>query len=700
MNSYIDIAKVQICHSDKFEITDDRPHRTEPIPFTLHYDKSDSLVLSRIRVIFSFLIYNSVSEKTGTFETILRILRRMAKLSFAQNGSKWTSMSSKEYTERGMQSIPDRKTIEDTLKRRFFVAQSFELYGGVSGLYDFGPIGCSTKANLLDEWRHHFVIEEQMLEVETSMLTPEPVLQASGHVERFCDYMVNDSIKGDFFRADHLIEEHLIQMKQTGKLKNGVSIEDIDNALLRVNDAKKDDLAHMIEKFGVLSPAGNPLSQPVEFNLMFGTMLGATGLHRCYLRPETAQGIFVNFKRLLSFNQGRLPFAAAQIGYSFRNEIAPRSGLLRVREFPMAEIEHFVDPRLKSKHPKFDQIAEHLLTLFPRSEQLSGSKVIRLTVRDAVYGPQKCIDNETLAYFMTRIDMFLTKCGIDPDKLRFRQHLSNEMAHYACDCWDAECLSSYGWVECVGCADRSCYDLNQHSKATETDLVAERFINPPRDVEVYDVNFDRKTIGIAFKSKAQEICRLLSRMKQNRLKEIFEMNEGEMVKLNLLDSEVELKKEMITVTKRTRRIEIEEFVPSVIEPSFGIGRILDHPYFTLPNTVAPYICTVLPLSGQNSLFELCEEVSTLLKKSGIAHRVERSSSASIGKRYARCDEIGIPYGITIDFDSLKQRDCTIRQRDTMQQIRVKLSDLTKILLDAVNGNVEWSRLMEMYPMKK
>ena len=182
-----------------------------------------------------------------------------------------------------------------------------------------------------------------------------------------------------------------------------------------------------------------------------------------FLRPETAQGIFVNFKRLLEFNQGKLPFAAAQIGCAFRNEISPRSGLIRVREFTMAEIEHFCDPFDKS-HPKFEEVKSTEVLLYSADCQMEGRSVYKTSIAEAV--AQKTIANETLGYFMARIQQFLVKIGVDPVKLRFRQHMANEMAHYACDCWDAELLTSYGWVECVGCADRSAYDLSQHSKAT------------------------------------------------------------------------------------------------------------------------------------------------------------------------------------------------------------------------------------------
>ena len=231
----------------------------------------------------------------------------------------------------------------------------------------------------------------------------------------------------------------------------------------------KDEMAAVLKKFEIKSPlTNNPLTEPIgekssplfphkifslsEFNLMFQTHIGPSGAVRGFLRPETAQGIFVNFKRLLEFNQGKLPFAAAQIGNAFRNEISPRSGLIRVREFTMAEIEHFCDPEDKS-HPKFSGVTETVMTLYSACNQMNGEPARQVKIGEAVAGGT--VANPTLGYFLTRIHNFLIKIGVDGSRLRFRQHMANEMAHYATDCWDAEILTSYGWIECVGCADRS-----------------------------------------------------------------------------------------------------------------------------------------------------------------------------------------------------------------------------------------------------
>ena len=198
-----------------------------------------------------------------------------------------------------------------------------------------------------------------------------------------------------------------------------------------------------------------------------------------------------------------MPFASASIGKSFRNEISPRSGLLRVREFLMAEIEHFVDPESGKKHSRFEEVQGTTLSLLNRNTQLAGStKIDEMTIGEAV--STKLVDNETLGYFLARIQEFLLKLGVDKSKLRFRQHMANEMAHYAADCWDAELYTSYGWIECVGCADRSAYDLTVHRDKTGAALCVRETRAEPLKIEEYQINIDRKKFGPKFKKDAKK----------------------------------------------------------------------------------------------------------------------------------------------------------------------------------------------------
>ena len=254
---------------------------------------------------------------------------------------------------------------------------------------------------------------------------------------------------------------------------------------------------------------------------MFASSIGPTGQHpgcvltsetagrsgylpfHSYLRPETAQGHFLNFNRLLEFNNGRIPFASAQIGRSFRNEISPRAGLLRVREFTMAEIEHYVDPEDK-RHEHFPEVRDVVLSLLDRDTQYAGSTVPRrLSIGEAV--DKGIVANETLGYFLVRIYEFLINIGINPTRLRFRQHMANEMAHYATDCWDAEIHNSYGWTECVGCADRAAYDLSVHSARTGQPLLVRQALKEPIVTEKETPEFNKKVIGKTFGKDAGTI---------------------------------------------------------------------------------------------------------------------------------------------------------------------------------------------------
>jgi len=601
----------------------------------------------------------------------------------------------------------DRAKMEDLLKRRFFYDQSFAIYGGVTGQYDFGPMGCAMKSNLINAWRSFFILEEQMLEVDCTMLTPETVLKASGHVDRFADLMVKDMKNGECFRLDHFIKSHLEKVKADKKTDAATKAR-CDDIEIKLEGMNKGEMAAIIREFDMKSPlTGNDLSEPIEFNLMFQTNIGPTGLIKGFLRPETAQGIFINFKRLLEFNQGRLPFAAAQIGNAFRNEISPRSGLIRVREFTMAEIEHFLDPEDKS-HPKFDSVKDVEVSLYSACCQMEGKSVYKTTIGKAV--GEKTIDNQTLGYFIARIQQFLEKAGVDVSKMRFRQHMANEMAHYAKDCWDAELLTSYGWVECVGCADRSAFDLQAHSKATGVSLVAEKKLSEAKTVEITEMVPNKQVMGKAFKKEAKSVSDLLANLSLEDIT-TFESELESKGEFQLNDS-VKITKDMVQVKRQTKQVHVEKFTPSVIEPSFGIGRIMyaifehnfavrkedeQRTFLTLPPSIAPLKASVLPLSGNPEFTPLVKQLSKALTEVEVSHKVDDSSGA-IGKRYARTDEVAIPYGICVDFDSLKEpHTVTLRERDSMKQVRMPIEDVAPVVRAMSHDKMSWQQVTEKYP---
>lgn len=509
----------------------------------------------------------------------------------------------------------DKAALESMLRRRMFYTPSFEIYGGVSGLYDYGPPGCALQANIIDLWRKHFILEEDMLEVDCTVLTPHDVLKTSGHVDKFADWMCKDPKNGEILRADHFVEDILESRLKGDKEARGQKVEEkeedpkkkkkkskgheavkLDDAvvqeyeevLAQIDNYNGEQLGELIKKYDLRNPAtGVQPSPPVSFNLMFQTSIGPSSNLPGYLRPETAQGQFLNFAKLLEFNTGQMPFASASIGKSYRNEISPRAGLLRVREFLMAEIEHFVDPEGHKKHHRFHEVEDIELDLLDRHTQLSGKTTVKkMTIGQAV--KDGLVDNETLGYFLARIHLFLKRIGIDQTKIRFRQHMANEMAHYACDCWDAELLTSTGWVECVGCADRSAYDLSVHAKKTGAPLIVRQRLDEPKTIEEWEVEIEKKKFGPFYKKDGKTIeAAILATSQEERGKLAKEMEENGKVVINVPgvgDGQVEVSKDLLAIKWQKRVENIREYVPNVIEPSFGIGRILyslmEHNYWT------------------------------------------------------------------------------------------------------------------------
>ncbi|KAH9072943.1 glycyl-tRNA synthetase [Lactarius deliciosus] len=573
----------------------------------------------------------------------------------------------------------DKTRFEALLNRRFFYAPAFEIYGG-----------------------------EHMLEIDSTIMTPAPVFETSGHVARFADWMVKDTKTGDVLRADHLVKgvlearlagdkearglaaqppqkEDEKKKRKKGAVKNVAAVQQLpDDAvkeyeviLAQLDNYSGPELGELCRKYDIRNPdTDNEVTEPQQFNLMFTSSIGPTGQHAGYLRPETAQGHFLNFSRLLEFNNGRVPFASAQIGRSFRNEISPRAGLLRVREFTMAEIEHY----------RFDQVRDVVLDLLDRDVQASGStQVKKISVGDAVAAG--VIANETLGYFVARIHQFLVKVGVDPSRLRFRQHMANEMAHYAADCWDAEIQNSYGWTECVGCADRAAYDLTF-------------------------AEFNKKVLGKTFGKDAGIIQSVFADLSETRLLEIQgELAQGSAVVTTPDGRELTLTHEVVTIERKTFKQSIREFTPNVIEPSFGLGRILyvllEHNFWareqdvergvlSLPAVVAPTKVLIVPLSAKEEFNPLIQEVSSKLRKAGIFSRVD-DSNTSIGKRYARNDELGTPFGVTLDFASVQNRTMTLRERDTTGQLIGDIDQVISVLVDLVNGNATWAEACNQLP---
>ncbi|XP_030461729.1 glycine--tRNA ligase, mitochondrial 1-like [Syzygium oleosum] len=604
-----------------------------------------------------------------------------------------------------------RHAVVNTLERRLFYIPSFKIYRGVAGLYDYGPPGCAVKSNVLAYWRQHFVHEENMLEVDCPCVTPEIVLKASGHVDKFTDLMVKDEKTGTCYRADHLLKDFCNEKLQKDLSISAEKAAELKLVLATLDDLSADELGAKIKEYGIAAPdTKNALSDPYPFNLMFQTSIGPSGLLPGYMRPETAQGIFVNFKDLYYYNGNKLPFAAAQIGQAFRNEISPRQGLLRVREFTLAEIEHFVDPEDKS-HPKFSQVADLKFLMFPREQQMSGQSAIKTQLGEAV--SKGTVNNATLGYFIGRVYLFLTRLGIDKDRLRFRQHLANEMAHYAADCWDAEIECSYGWIECVGIADRSAYDLRAHTEKSGVALVAHEKFAEPREVEKLVISSNKKKLGLAFKGNQKMVVESLEAMGEEealQLKAALESKGEAEFLVCTLGKSVIIKDNMVKISKQKIRENQRVFTPSVIEPSFGIGRIIyclyEHSFYTRPSKagdeqlnvfrfpplVAPIKCTVFPLIQKPEYESVAQLISRSLTVAGVSHKIDITGN-TIGKRYARTDELGVPFAITVD----SQVDVTIRERDSKDQVRVSVGEVASVVKEVIDGHRTWSDVWSSFP---
>lgn len=446
-------------------------------------------------------------------------------------------------------------------KRRGFVYQGSEIYGGLAGTWDYGPLGVALKRKIEQLWWKRFVLDrEDMYGIDAAILMNQDVWKASGHVAGFSDPLVEDMETKKRYRADHLLEANDID-------PHGMTLADMDR---------------VIKEKGLKSPDGNALGDVRQFNMMFKTHVGATEDESSvsYLRPETAQGMFVNFKNVMDSFHPKLPFGLAQIGKAFRNEIAPRDFIFRVRELEQMEIEYFVDPR-DSK--KVDEIFDVLF-------------------------------DEQMAFLKDDL-------GLDAAKIHKIEIDANDRAHYSARSVDTEFDFPFGQKELLGLAYRTDYDLTAHSTASGTDLSY----------------FDEETK--------------------------------------------------------------ERIMPHCIEPTFGVGRLFlavladaytedtmggeVRSYLKLAPSVAPYLACVSPLlKNKPELVDKARTVFSMLKKR--YGNIIWDDNGNIGKRYRRQDEIGTPYCIVIDFDTLGENPelldtVTIRDRDTGTQERIAIGELENYL---------------------
>ncbi len=502
--------------------------------------------------------------------------------------------------------------IEDIAKRRGFFWQSSEIHGGLSGFYDYGHLGALLKRKWENLWRGFFLsLDENFYEIDACNIMPEPVFAASGHLASFVDPLVKCIKCGFSERADQVIEQELHKQQADAKL-NGDRRSPSDSTSFDFEGLSNDELTEIIRKHRIRCPkCRGELSEVGTLNMMFPLDVGQSS--KAYLRPETAQSVYVNFRREFEQLRKRMPLGLAIIGKAYRNEISPRNLLIRMREFTQAELQIFFDPETIETHEKFEEVAEYPLRLFSVADRKIG-EVDEISCREAV---RRLHLPQFYVYHLAMIQKFyLDVLKIGKELFRFRELSEEERAFYNRTHWDIELhLESLGgWREMGGLHYRGDHDLSGHQKVSKQDM-------------------------------------------------------------------------SIAVDGR-------KFIPHVLELSFGVDRnvyaLLDIGYaeekertiFRLPRAVSPYDAGIFPLVSKDGLPDKARQLQQALKEHFAAFY---DDSGSIGRRYRRMDEIGVSLSITIDHQTLEDETVTLRERDSMKQIRVRMHDLVKVIRQFQKG---------------
>lgn len=549
-----------------------------------------------------------------------------------------------------------------SLQENQYIIPSYDHYGRLAGFHDYGALGLKIKNKIINIWRDMFLWEDEIDEIETPTIMPYDVLKKSGHVDRFTDYVVYDD-NNVCYRADHLMKDYFKE-------------HNMDDMVDKIDSISKDTLEDYINHYKPIK--SSKYIDVKSSNLMFQ-------VNNMFLRPELAQGLFVNYKIHNSFFHKSLPFGLAQIGKAYRNEISPKP-FTRMREFNQMEIEYFVDPDNKI-HPLYDKFKNIVVPLLPISSQLNECfSPIMMTIDDAVN--KNIISCKTIGYFLARIYLFSIKIGLDKDKLRFRQHTDNELSHYASECWDLETLINEDWLECIGCADRGDYDLKAHDKNNQF-TVNKELDNPI--INIYQqILPNKRLIGKTFREKSKDILAFLDTLSQDNILDIQNnLKLSDTIKIHVNNEDFIISKDMISIKDVTENITTKRYYPHVIEPSFGIDRIIysifTHNFWvredddkrfvlSLPMILSPYDVAIFMLYNKDNMNNMAKDIRSILLNNNISCYIDNSRT-TIGKRYCRADEIGIKYAITIDPGSLTDNSVTIRNRDNMTQIRVNVDDL-------------------------
>ncbi|HXQ92826.1 MAG TPA: glycine--tRNA ligase [Nitrososphaerales archaeon] len=487
-------------------------------------------------------------------------------------------------------SEPGRSTYEELLRlalERGFFFPSAEIYNDApAGFWEYGPTGLLMRNNFVREWRRKIVRKDDMLEIDGSLILPKIVFEASGHLSSLVDPIVQCTRCGTRIRADKYISE-----------KTGLQIDERLSA---------EEFQALISVHNLHCPkCGGEFGTPSKFNMMFRVGVGAEDVD-AYLRPETAQSIFVDFQRLAKTMRIKLPKGVAQVGKSFRNEIAPRQALIRLRELLQAEVEVFFNPSAPLDPLKLEKIKDVQMNVLTQS-QTNHEKYRTQKASESIadFGGK-----EIIVYYFSLLQQFYESCGFPKAKTRFRELSAADRAFYTSSAFDFEVSTSLGWLELVACNYRTDYDLRNHAKYSKKD---------------------------------------------------FEFMDGDRGKV----------------------------LPHVIELSLGVDRslfaLLDLSFYheqnrdvlkVLPN-IAPYLAAVFPLISKPEFESKSEALYETLKQEEF--NTFYDDSGAIGRRYRRMDEIGTPFCITVDHQSLEDDTATLRERDSMSQYRLKISEIPEKL---------------------
>ena len=568
--------------------------------------------------------------------------------------------------------------VNEIAKRRGFFWPSYEIYGGVAGFLTFGPLGALLKRNIEDKFRELFIYGLGFVEIESSVIVPEKVFQASGHLEHFREPMVECVKCGRRFRADHLLHEFA---GLSGVETERMSLSEIKEALM--------------ERRISCPECGGEFGEPKYFLTMFTTTIGPYSKDVGYGRPEAAQNIFTEFKRLYEVTRGKLPIGIAVIGHALRNEISPRQGPIRLREFTIMDLELFFDPS-SPECPLLKDVKDEVLRIIPAERRLRGEEeAIEVTVKEMV--DSGLVRNEWLAFFMALAKRFLIELGIPENRQRFIEKLEWERAHYSAQGFDQEVLlGRLGWIEVSGHNYRTDYDLKRHMEHSGVDLTVYKELEKPRVIKEIVLKPNKSKIGPEFREAFNKVIRLLEEADPEEVEKSFHEKGFYMA------GEYRILPEHVSIVKVRREIKGEKFIPHVIEPSFGSDRLvyatLVHSYYTkkgrnilkLPIGVAPIQVAVYPLVDKEPLNRIALEIFRELRREGF--RVEYDASASIGRRYARADEIGVPLAITVDSLTVDEGTVTVRDRDSWRQVRVRREDLPKILYEYFKGKITFEEM--------